>query len=64
MFQSLTRPYFFHGSPVVCPYLLKSYAGVSLYAEACAAQTYRFDVEGGRLAASCEPFVPIDLSAR
>jgi hypothetical protein len=24
MFQSLTRPYFFHGSPSVCPYFLKS----------------------------------------
>lgn len=27
MFQSLTRPYFFHGSPAVLPYCLNSYAG-------------------------------------
>lgn len=26
MFQSLTRPYFFHGSPALVPYFLKSYA--------------------------------------
>jgi hypothetical protein len=45
MFQSFTRPYFFHGSPVVCPYLLKSYTGVSLCVVVRTAQTYRFDVE-------------------
>jgi hypothetical protein len=30
MFQSFTRPYFFHGAPVVWPYFLNSYIVVSI----------------------------------
>lgn len=59
IFQSFTRPYFFHGSPAVLPYFLKSWGVVSvdLYSGWVAGHTASMLTDAASLSSKCQSII-------